>query len=307
MSYRIEQHESVIDAARRIAHEQVNKALDTLADADESRQEKVHEGRKRCKKVRGLLRLTRKGFEDTYDAENTWYRDAARTLSDLRDADAGLECFDALLDRFDQEVDRRHFTAIRQTLADRRDAVYAADDVDARLGRFRDLLEAGRHRIDTWTLDEDGFDAAGAGLKKTYKRARNRMDDAYDKPAGNRFHEWRKRVKYHRYHCRLLRHVWKPVLDERRDEVKRLSGLLGDAHDLVDLKQVFEQEPPHFASHKNFDDLLALIDRRQQELRAALGRLAAGPGARGPAARRVREGVLVGSDAACRVTVPPGV
>jgi len=276
MSYRIEPGEAVADAIRRIAREQVDKALDTIddpnddphADPHADPHEKVHEGRKRCKKIRGLVRLTRPAFEDTYDRENGWYRDAARTLSDLRDAAAFLESFDALLDRFDDEIDRRHFTAIRQAFEDRRDRLAEAQDIEGRLGAFAERMRVGRQRIDGWTLDEDGFDAVAPGVKKTYKRTRHAMEDAYDKPADDRFHEWRKRVKYHRYHCRLLRHAWKPVLDERRDEIKRLSDLLGDEHDIAELRAVIRDEQPRFGPLKNLDAFGELLDRRQAELRA---------------------------------------
>ena len=46
----------------------------------------VHDVRKRCKKVRGLLRLVRPGLGPDYRRANADVRDAARELSSLRDA-----------------------------------------------------------------------------------------------------------------------------------------------------------------------------------------------------------------------------
>jgi len=268
MSYRLEARESVQEGVRRIAGEQVGKALALLDDASVDAHEKVHETRKRCKKVRGLLRLARPAFEDTYDRENDWYRDAARELSDLRDAQAFLECFDALMDRYEERVDRRRYAAIRATLVERRDALAKAQDVHARLARVRDMLKAGHHRIDDWQLDEEGFAAFAPGAAKTYRRGREAMATAYDDPSGASFHEWRKRSKYHRFHCRLLRELWKPVLSSHRDEAKRLSDLLGDSHDIAALRSVLLDEEARFGCRENLGDLLELLEERRQELRA---------------------------------------
>lgn len=268
MSYRLEPGEPIEGAVQRIVREQVDRALRALDDPEEDLHEKVHETRKRCKKIRGALRLCRPAFENSYRAENAWYRDAARTLSDLRDAHAFLGTFDALMERFDGEVDRRRFAAFRQTLVERRDALAEAQELRARLAAARERLAAGRPRIDGWRLDTTGFDALGPGVGRSYRRARVAMRAAYEEPAAARFHEWRKRTKYHRYHCRLLRNLWKPVLDPRRDEVKRLSDRLGEAHDLAELRAALSEEEARFGARRNLDDLLALLERRQAELRA---------------------------------------
>ncbi len=267
MAYRILEDESVQDGVRRIAHEQIDKAVEEVEDSDLDDHETVHQARKRCKKIRGLVRLVRPEF-DAYSSENTWFRDAARKLSDIRDATTLLECFDALMGRYGDEIDTDAFAPVREPLLERREDVCDDKDADDRLEEFHDAMEDSHDRVDSWTLDEAGFDAIAGGLKKTYKRARKAMAKAYEEPTVESFHEWRKRVKYNRYHTRLLREVWRGVMKPTRDEVKHLSDLLGDDHDLAVLRATLLAEPDRFGKQRDIQALLALIDQRRKELQA---------------------------------------
>ena len=47
------------------------------------------------------------------------------------------------------------------------------------------------------------------------------------------FHEFRKRVKYHWYHMRLLKHVWPKMIHARIVEARHLATSLGDLHDFA--------------------------------------------------------------------------
>lgn len=100
-----------------------------------------------------------------------------------------------------------------------------------------------RDRIDGWPIPEDGFDGMAASLEKVYRRGGDRMADAYDDPAGPRFHEWRKRAKYLWYHLRILAPGWPDVLEPRADAQHDLTDLLGEANDLSDLLTLLEGEP----------------------------------------------------------------
>ncbi|WP_153558836.1 CHAD domain-containing protein [Roseimaritima sediminicola] len=80
MSYQIKREESLEQAVRRIACEQIDKAVAELDDPRLSRPQAVHQLRKRCKKLRGLLRLVRPAMEKTYAKENACFRDTALTV-----------------------------------------------------------------------------------------------------------------------------------------------------------------------------------------------------------------------------------
>ena len=91
MGYKFESGDTTVaEGLQRIAGEQIGKALAEIDDDKLDRQAAVHQARKRCKKIRGLIRLVRSGFAD-YAVENAIFRDAARTLSFMRDTEAALE------------------------------------------------------------------------------------------------------------------------------------------------------------------------------------------------------------------------
>lgn len=269
MQYTLDPREPVSVAVPRVVGSLVDDGLDHLEHADDDPHEAVHEARKRCKEIRATLRLVR-GVLPTYSDENVHYRDAARRLSHVRDAQALLETFDDHVvptveshDRLDTDA----LDAVRETLSERRDALATEIDLDARLAAVGCDLRDGRDRVDTLPLATDGFDAVAGGLRTSYKRGRNRMRDAYADPSTEAFHEWRKRVKYHRYHCYLLNPVWTKPMAARRAELKRLSDLTGDEHDLaVFCETMFEEE---LFDAETRETLEAAITGRRAELRRA--------------------------------------
>src|SRR5688572_29173690 len=99
MAYRFDRDESVTRSVRRIACEGLDDAIERLsvcggATADEI-EDHVHEVRKRCKELRGLLRLVRSDLGEDFRSADRTIRTAARELSALRDAHALLDTFDA--------------------------------------------------------------------------------------------------------------------------------------------------------------------------------------------------------------------
>ena len=63
MSYRIRPHATVRTNVRRLVRRELARALAALDDPGAlGLQETVHDVRKRCKKLRGVLRLTRPGL-----------------------------------------------------------------------------------------------------------------------------------------------------------------------------------------------------------------------------------------------------
>ncbi len=93
---------------------------------------------------------------------------------------------------------------------------------------------------------------------------RNRSDV---NPTAEALHEWRKRVKYHRHHCDLLRDLWPRPMKARIAELQRLSDILGDDHDLAMLAQgVMTIGVGGGGRGRSDAALLALIERRRAEL-----------------------------------------
>lgn len=268
MAYRIRRSKSVQASVRKIASEQIDKAIGEILNEQLDRHETVHQVRKRCKKLRGLIRLVRPEFND-YQMENKFFRDAARELSYVRDAQSIIECFDGLLEHFRDQIDQDAFAPVRDELALRRRKI--ADDkigLDNKLDEFLAKMRDARGRAAKWKINDDDFSAVEGGLAKTYRRGRKALRSAYENPNTENFHEWRKRVKYHWYHARLLRRIWPDMMNMWRSVTDELSDLLGDDHDLAVFRQTLLDDPDRFSSESDLQLLIGLIDRRRAELQA---------------------------------------
>ena len=277
MAYRIPKKHSVEKGVRKIAAEQIDKAIAAVRDPSVDRHEAVHEARKRCKKLRGLIRLVRPVFP-AYKRENAEIRDAARALSPLRDAQSMVDCFDGLMERFRVQIDPGALGRVRAGLTTRRRAIAGEApgsdqsgidrSIDQALEDFVVRIQALRQRVDAWRIKDDGYGAVAGGLKRTYGRGRRALRRAYEQGSAKAFHEWRKRVKYHRYHTRLLRGIWPEVIETRRDAAHTLGDVLGDDHDLVVLRRTLLEDPEAFGGPRDLEVVTSLIDRRRAQLQA---------------------------------------
>ncbi|WP_158238393.1 MULTISPECIES: CHAD domain-containing protein [Luteimonas] len=263
MPYRIRHRDSDPQAAvRRIAREQVEAALQGIDRHDADTAPVIHDVRKRCKKVRGLLRLVRPGLA-TYRLENAAFRNIAAPLGPLRDAGVRVDTFDALVAPLDAR-DAASLVPIRNRLRLERDTLAAAQVPDALLRDAREALQAALARIATWRLEDDGFDAFAGGLRTTYRRGRKAMRRARRTGDDEAFHDWRKRCKAHAFHLRLLRPLWPGPMRAQRACAEALGELLGEHHDLAVLASCVRamRELPRDA----VDTLLARIRERQHAL-----------------------------------------
>jgi CHAD domain-containing protein len=265
MEYTVQSDEPVSDGIKRIIRGKVEIGIGHI-DGDIDRHETVHEVRKRCKEVRAALRLVR-GVLPTYSDENAHYRDTARELSDIRDATALIETFDEHIETVVGETDEGDdidLSACRDVLVQRRDRMAEEMDLNEQLRSVREELVNGLERVDHLPIATEGYDAVAGGLRKSYRRGRERMVDAYEDPTIEAFHEWRKRVKYHRYHTRLLRSIWPGPMKARRSELKTLSDVVGDEHDLAVFLETMDNEQLFTADTRAMLD--SVITHRRSEL-----------------------------------------
>jgi len=265
---------SVAMGLQRIAVSHIDKAIAEIDDGKLDTHETIHQVRKRCKKLRGLIRLVRPVFSG-YLAENRNFRNAANELSDLRDSQAVIETYDVLVDIYADQIDNSAFSSIRCRLARHRRAARQDSDLGCKLSDFRGTMVDSRRRAKDWTINGEGFDALAGGLAKTYKRARKAMRRAERDPTAAKLHEWRKRIKYHWYHARLLREMWPEVISAHRDAADELAERLGDHHDLAVLRDTLLEEPAAFGVPADLEAFVGLIERRQAAFQAeafAIGR-----------------------------------
>jgi CHAD domain-containing protein len=261
-AFRLKEGEPVPDGVRRIARGRIDHALDELmGKSDSSPEEAVHEARKDMKKLRALLRLARDELgEKTYRHENDAFRDAARELAGVRDADVMLATLGTLEKSYPEEFPAGAAGGLRQALEAHRLRTSAGSRgpaADAAIG----MLEEARGRVSDWPLERDGFAALEDGLRRTYRRGRRAWRAAAKEPSSEHLHEWRKRGKDLWYHCSLLQESWKPVMTALADEAHELSDRLGDDHDLAVLLAWANE-------HADGAELEAAVHKRRQELQA---------------------------------------
>ena len=263
--YRLRRKEPVAAGVRRIALGRIDDAVEHLR-GDGNPVEAVHEARKDTKKLRSLLRLVRPALGDTvYRRENERYRDAARLLSDVRDARVRLETLDGLAARFTDEVSSSSFASFRETLESEEREQGAADPRPA-MRTAAAAVETGRDRVGEWHLGDGEWVTVGGGLRRQYAQGRTAYRAAADDPSTEALHEWRKRVKDHWYHQRLLRNCWREVLEPVAEATHGLADRLGDDHDLALLSEHAGDRPASFDDADEQMGLLELIDRRRAEL-----------------------------------------
>ncbi|MFP4378025.1 MAG: CHAD domain-containing protein [Spirochaetales bacterium] len=268
MAYRLEWEASAGEELRRVAREQIERGIEELG-GESPIGEKAHQVRKRCKKIRGLLRLYRPVIGKTYKKENRAFRDLGRRLAPTRDADSLLETYDWLLHAYADEIDRSRLGPLRRRLTEHRRHIH--EELSAKenlVESTRSGFQAALVRLAEWTPSNEGFAAVRGGLKKSYKRGRARLDElaGASEPEPELTHEWRKRVKYHWYHVRLLEALWPELIGRRAEEVHRLSNYLGAANDLAELQEALRGEIGDQASDERVAVVIGLAEQERRRL-----------------------------------------
>jgi len=87
-----------------------------------------------------------------------------------------------------------------------------------------------------------------------------------EKPTDKRLHDWRRLVKYHFYHTRLLENIKAGSDNERIEKTKRLEETLGFHHDLVMLKERIRDLPKKRRREQVYRSLLKQIKKRRRAL-----------------------------------------
>lgn len=271
MAYRFDTEQPVSHEVRRILLEEVDSAIDQLTKHNnKDRDESIHEARKSVKKVRGLLRLIAPLIgKGTFRKENEHLRDTGRKLSELRDARAIIEIFEALV----KEAEPQKLLAddlvqsMRGRLEEYKSATEQNINLEETLGSAVAALGTAREHVKSYQFDGAGFEGLEQGLKNVYRRGRKAMKQAGKAQDADSFHDWRKRVKDHWYHVRLLSGLNTAFLQMREDDLKKLETWLGDDHNLVVLRDTISNGKTNFGHSKQMRQFLVIAKQHGQELR----------------------------------------
>ena len=237
MSYRLDTSIPIGDAARQVAQEQTQRALEAVSDRSQTAAWRIHELRKCCKKTRSLFRLVRSGFPD-YKAANRLYRDTARLVSPHRDARVMASLAEHLSpDIYHDPV--AHWFDFHAELAEQ----VSTQPLHESAALLRDALA----QLEGWSFDEIRRKDVLEGFARTLKALRKQSDSIIQKPKKSKAHEWRKCVKNHWYQLRLLSDVLPESDKGRVVAFGDLAELIGDAHDRVVFVDRLDSLPVYLA------------------------------------------------------------
>jgi CHAD domain-containing protein len=269
MSFELRLDKPLRKEIRRIVKNQLEKVLEEIDRAPQDAvDEAVHEARKCLKKVRAVLRLVRpKIGESEYHAQNVRFRDAARPLTEVRDAKILVESLGKLSEHYAADLRDRNVAAVRERLVAReREVCKRVLDEQKAFAAVKTAVSDGLELVKDWTGVPDKWSSIGDGLRQTYRRGRRGFAAAAQDPKPESLHEWRKQTKYLHYQLQVLRPLHPEAMDLSIAQSDRLGELLGDDHDLVLLAQVVTDEPTHFGDEPLVELLSTLIEHRRKQL-----------------------------------------
>ena len=246
MSYRFELGQPLSHEVRRVAVEELDAAVELLADPRiKGLEASVHSVRKHTKRLRSLIRIVRPALGTDFGKANRMIRNSSSALSPLRDSHALLATFDTLAATQQDRFSDTDLGALRAALAANAETVGSPSSVTARLDEARELLIQVRDDASGWSLPKK-LDLAVDGATNFYGQARGAFQRSVEKPSEARMHEWRKRVKDNWYHTQLLRDVAPTALTFQQRWLNELSDSLGDNNDLSVLARLLTSDREAF-------------------------------------------------------------
>ena len=250
-------------AVRRAIRSESRKALESLTEIWPPADEGVHDARKRIKRARAGLRLLRDNLgESAYRRENAALRDAARPLSEIRDARILVAALDRLArgDRqLERDAHRLRSVFMARRMRARRHVLRSRETLEPTLAALRSarkgLPKPGGHR---------GWSTLGPSLRRVYRSGRRAAAATEERATDENLHELRKQAKYLWHELQILEPIQPATLGKLAKLAHQFSHRLGDDHDLALLRQ--EVSRSRSLSRSSSRSIVAAIDRRRRRL-----------------------------------------
>ena len=281
--FQLKAKESVSEGIKRNVTRELEKIIASLGTkrkslrGDNSEAEVAHEARKAFKKLRAAVRLIREDLGDeVYHEENCYFRDTARPLTSIRDAQMLVETLDKIRGQFATQINKSSVAKMQDTLVkNQQEVAHRVVDGEKAFINVKNAASLALARVSDWKIDRTGWEALEAGLRRVYRTGHRALRLAEDNPSVANLHEWRKQVKYLWHTLQLIEPAWTDHEKDLGDQFHRLSRILGEDHDLAVLRETLAADPLAYGGHALLKDLFTLIDRNRKELEReafALGR-----------------------------------
>jgi CHAD domain-containing protein len=239
VAFRLKHGASISAEVRRIVLRQLEVAISELhAVGDPQSDEAVHDARRRVKKIRAIIRLVRPVLDKASRVVDHDLSAVSRLLAPVADGQGVIETLDELARRYGKVLPKPTLEAARARVVRNSQRADRDASVHGVIELARGTLRSERKRIKHWRIGADGFRAIAPGLEDSYRRARRMMIVAWSRPKPSHFHSWRRCVKDHWFHVRLLegRCGYHLVSYERR--IEALDGILGEYHNVILLRDI---------------------------------------------------------------------
>ncbi|MFK0161852.1 CHAD domain-containing protein [Rhizobium sp. NPDC090279] len=272
MSYRIRPDRALDDEVHKAAAHQLGRAMAELTDRPQGLHEAVHAARKNIKRVRALYRLIAPIAREFQQDENDRLRNAARTLSGVRDATALIEVSHYLQTTATSEDELHALARVTGVLTTRRDRIAQEEtDLEDKARAAVDTCAEAREALKDASFDCGRRDTARLFQKswrKNAHKAAQALSECHAEAAhAESFHDLRKRSQDYWMHHMLLRDVWPAAMHAKQLEAKALVDVLGRYLDMSILADVADREPHLFNGSDDHARLLEAIISRQQTAR----------------------------------------
>ena len=263
MSYQLRRNQTLGANLRRICRKQVEGALEIVRGDREADDTPVHETRKHLKKARAALQIVADEIgRPDYKKQDHCFRDVARLISDVRDAEVRLQTVRQL-----QEITQR---TSQQTFRKTEELLLA--ELEHFMAAFADWqkqatpqLEKLQEEIDAWPIENLDCEDIRCAAQRAYKAARHALVCAKSKPTPENFHEFRSEAKRLLYQLRILRPINPLVIGPLIDDLDSVAEVFGRLHDLYFLGERLRcngaQPPP-----RETRELVAVIEASEVEL-----------------------------------------
>jgi CHAD domain-containing protein len=238
MSFSLKPGKPIRRELKRVVRHQLQRAQTHL---EQSAGDDVHAARKGVKKARAVVQLLRQADTAGMRKDRLRLRDAGRTLSDLRDADALVATLDRIGQQRPNGVSEHSLATIRRELARAKARIVEDASSDGRVARAAHVLRAVRCSAADWKIPVlDARDLPDL-VKTTYRASRKAMRRAEKRSRASDLHRWRKRVKALWYQLRLVEEC-APGLRDTIQQLDQLETSLGEHHDLAMLQSVIAND-----------------------------------------------------------------
>jgi CHAD domain-containing protein len=230
----------------------------------------VHQARKHLKRVRALIRLVEHTDPKHLKPVRQALSEAARGLSEVRDATALVECADGLAGYLEGRQAGDMAPRLKEAVERRRDllaleaptlARLAAPVIEACSKAIADIAKA------SFGKDDEAAGTLAEGRGRNHRRARATLEDCHHGGHPEAFHDLRKCAQATVFQAAFLSEAWPFAMAAEAAEAKSLTDILGHEHDIEVLNILLHSEPHLFGGIADRDRLAELLMERRAALR----------------------------------------